>query len=276
MHPTIHTIRKRHSIRTFLPRVLAQEDCQVLEQSFEEHQVGPFGAHISLSLLHFSDSDASLNRGIWTYGVIKGAKSFIVGFIEPTHQAAYDYGYCLQHVILRATQLGLGTCWLGGTLNRSPFARVLSLPEGMYIPAVTPVGYPADSRSLMDKALCKLAGSAKRKSFDTLFFHVGGSPLRPEEAGRFAEALECVRLAPSSSNSQPWRVVADVEAGIFHFGVKGATNKPSFKDLDIGIALSHFELACRELSLPGSWQCLSKAPSLPEVAMYVTSWQPSS
>ena len=39
---------------------------------------------------------------------------------------------------------------------------------------------------------------------------------------------------------------------------------------DIGIAMCHFELAARELGLPGSWQKLT-SPERPEM-IYVMTW----
>jgi nitroreductase len=60
------------------------------------------------------------------------------------HQSA---GACLQNMMLMATALGLGTCWLGEILNREKEVKeVLGLnPEAYELCAVLAVGYPDDS-----------------------------------------------------------------------------------------------------------------------------------
>ena len=71
-----------------------------------------------------------------------------------------------------------------------------------------------------------------------------------------------VRLGPSASNKQPWRIVRD--GGSWHFAIQrslfyrtrtlrlaGIADMPR---LDVGIAMCHFELTARELGLRGSWR----------------------
>lgn len=51
-------------------------------------------------------------------------------------------------------------------------------------------------------------GADTRFPFETLSFrNTFQEPLFPESAGRFRDALEMVRLAPSAGNKQPWRIV---------------------------------------------------------------------
>jgi hypothetical protein len=187
-----------------------------------------------------------------------------------------DYGYGMERNILFATSLGLGTCWLGGTLNRAGFARRIGLEEGELMPAISPVGYPAGKRSLTDRAFRFMAKSDRRRPWTELFFDGRpGNPLAQEHAGPFAEALEAVRIGPSASNRQPWRVVR--EGACFHFflrrtpGYDRMTGEVRLQEVDMGIALCHFELAARESGIPGGWK--DSRPSFdPEAMEYVVSW----
>lgn len=54
-----------------------------------------------------------------------------------------DVTIAMDHLILAATELGLGTCWIGAF---DPVAArdVLGLPEEVEPVAFTPLGYPAD------------------------------------------------------------------------------------------------------------------------------------
>ena len=46
-----------------------------------------------------------------------------------------------EHFILQATELGLGTCWIGW-FNKGKLKKLLGLPRGWDIPAMIVVGYP--------------------------------------------------------------------------------------------------------------------------------------
>ncbi len=51
----------------------------------------------------------------------------------------------MENLLLAATSLGLGTCWMTGPLqDELSLRRILEIPEGKEIVAVTPFGYPAE------------------------------------------------------------------------------------------------------------------------------------
>ena len=92
-----------------------------------------------------------------------------------------------------------------------------------------------------------------------------------------------MRLAPSASNHQPWRVVEDGDC--FHFYLQRTQGygrgSPAFvlfgvadlQRVDIGIAMCHFELAARELGLEGQWEAHDPALQKPDDTMeYVVTW----
>ncbi|MDH7486549.1 MAG: nitroreductase family protein [Anaerolineae bacterium] len=54
-----------------------------------------------------------------------------------------DAAIVMDHLILAATELGLGTCWIGA-FDPHAAREVLGLPEGVEPIAFTPLGYPAD------------------------------------------------------------------------------------------------------------------------------------
>ncbi|MBC8449305.1 MAG: nitroreductase family protein [Chloroflexi bacterium] len=54
-----------------------------------------------------------------------------------------DASIVMDHLILAAADLGLGTCWVGA-FDPDAAREVLGLPEGVEPLAFTPLGYPAD------------------------------------------------------------------------------------------------------------------------------------
>jgi hypothetical protein len=189
-----------------------------------------------------------------------------VGAVKKGSMNIEDYGYCLEKIILYVTGLGLGTCWLGGTFTRRSVINALGLEEDEVIPAITPVGYKND-RGLVDKVIRCGAGNRNRKPWSELFF-MGDfdTPLSPNDAGLYTQALEMVRIAPTGSNGQPWRLVLDGNSVHFHHD---DSYYSITKRLDIGIAFSHFDLAMKEKGIEGKWMIDS---SLNESG-YVSTWK---
>ena len=55
-----------------------------------------------------------------------------------------DIGIAFEHLILAATEQGLGTCWIGA-FYENEVKKVLGVPEDVRVVALTPLGYPNDS-----------------------------------------------------------------------------------------------------------------------------------
>lgn len=51
-----------------------------------------------------------------------------------------DIGICTQNMVLRATELGLGTCYVG-IINRNKLKEIMNIPEDYIIPYVITMGY---------------------------------------------------------------------------------------------------------------------------------------
>ncbi len=54
------------------------------------------------------------------------------------------------NIIMEATSLGLGTCWIGA-FNEVRIKEILGIPEGMKVVGLITVGYPAESPSAPPK-----------------------------------------------------------------------------------------------------------------------------
>ena len=289
----IEAIRARHSVRSYDGKPLTDDERASLGRALEANRKGPFGGEVELALIDLDEAEGALARAKITYGVIRGARSYLVGSVE-SPKATVDFGYCFERVVVEATKLGLGTCWIGGTFSRGAFAERAKVKAGRLIPCVSPVGHDSGSRSLIERSFRLFAGSHRRKPWAELFFlDAAGAPLTPEVAGEYADALECVRIGPSAANVQPWRVFADPKArqsdgggpggeadrGSFelHFGLSRrhvydqSISAVSLQEVDLGIALCHFELACRERKLDGRWR-RDASPALPAGIEYIATW----
>lgn len=259
MGDLIESMKRRTSIRAYSDRPVEENLKEEVRALLAAHGRGPFGHAVRLALVDLSDMEQAQTRKLGTYGFIAGARLYAAAVVRDGPGAMTDAGYCLEQVIVRLTHLGLGTCWLGGTFKRASFAERLSLSGDEVIPAITPLGYPLDSRPLRERVMRRLVGADQRKPWEALFFE--GSldrPLSRDAAGPYSAPLDCLRLAPSASNMQPWRIIKS-GAGAFHFFLKrspGYVRLLKAADLqlvDMGIAMAHFEMAARDSGLEGDW-----------------------
>jgi nitroreductase len=257
-------IRKRFSCRTYLDRPLSSDARERLLDSMATLTTGPLGSTARFQLTAATDEDGDSLRGLGTYGFIKGARAFLIGATTPAPKNLEDFGYLMERLVLLATEMDLGTCWLGGTFTRSAFAQKIQATADEIIPAVSPIGYIADPARARNSELRRRIGSEQRLPWEQLFFRgTTGQPLTREETGEFALPLDMLRLAPSASNKQPWRVVKD--GGAWHFYLKrtsgynsGIAHRllklPDLQRVDMGIAMCHFALTAAEMGLGGRWE----------------------
>jgi nitroreductase len=239
----IDAINNRISVRTYQKKPLtAKDEKDVKELLLKLKELkGPFKNQVRLFFYDSPYVGDEVNIQIGTYGFIKNPPAFVAGCVKNTFESIVDYGYVFEKVILEITKLGLGTVWLGGTFNRDAFDYLLA--EGEIVPAITPVGYPAEKKSIREKLIRKSAKGDSRKPFNEMFFENDlKTPL--SDSNIAAKYLELVRVGPSASNKQPWRAV--VKGNKVHFYLektKGYAESLSFdiQALDLGIAICHFE-----------------------------------
>ena len=56
-----------------------------------------------------------------------------------------DLGIALEHIVLAATNLGLGTCWMGQTGREELIKGLLDIPDNFEVIAVIPIGVPNET-----------------------------------------------------------------------------------------------------------------------------------
>jgi nitroreductase len=248
-------IFSRRSRRTFSAKPVENEKLDRLRTVCRDFRPFP-GARAELVI---SWPEHVFKGLIGRYGRVNGAPHYIA-FISDMDvaQAQEATGYMGEGIILEATCLGLGTCWVAGFYRPEAVRRDLQVSANDRVLSVTPVGYPVFEKDVSERLLEGLAGSRHRKPLSRLV--IEGNP-----SGWTEGALEAARLAPSARNRQPWRFrVADGAVTVTEDG------KPSLssisKRLDCGIAMLHLELGARAAGVTGRWAFLET----PDVARFIS------
>lgn len=267
MSSAIEIMKKRVSVRNYdAQRSIEPEKIQEIESTL--HSL----SNENMRFVLITSELTGVKLG--TYGMISGIRQFVVGIMkEVTKENTIAFGAQFEKFVLKATELDLGTCWMIGTYNPKDFEQFLHLKEDETIVIVSPVGYAKGKERFRDKLVRAMTKNHTRKPFGDLFYENNAeTPLTEEKAGQYAEALEMVRLAPSASNKQPWRVIRDGNS--FHFYTK-EESMTQYRGVrccynDVGIAMEHFEQACRELNLSGEWKT-EQAPKI-DAWEYIKTW----
>lgn len=144
-------IRKRYSVRAYRPDPIEDEK---LAQVLEAARLAPTAANrqpFQLIVIHTAGRERELRR-------IYNSKWFVEapivicacglpkeGWIrqDGLNYTMVDVAIAMDHLILAAAELGLGTCWIGA-FNPEAAREVLGLPDDVEPIAFTPLGYPAD------------------------------------------------------------------------------------------------------------------------------------
>jgi len=158
----IDAIESRRSIRKYDGRAVTAE---VLAQVLEAARLAP----------------SANNRQDWRIVVVTDRKTleslvpvsggqrfvgecyaYLVGVAESGGtMSTVDLAIALDHVSLRAVELGLGTCWIGD-FDPNGVRQVLGIPDDHEVPICMTLGYPTSSPS-----------SRKRKPLGELFMSNG-------------------------------------------------------------------------------------------------------
>ncbi|WP_346871377.1 nitroreductase family protein, partial [Clostridium sp. UBA5119] len=263
-----------YSVRNYKEQEVELDKRKAIE-TFVNSLDNPFGIKVNF---HYLDNrEMKDEKKLGTYGVIKGAMQYIGTTIKLEPMALEALGYELEAVILYLAHLALGTCWLGGTFNRKGFAKAMNIEEDEIFPIITPYGYAATKKHMKEIVMRKMIKADQRKEWNQLFYiNDFQSPLTKEKAGDLEVPLEMVRLGPSASNKQPWRILIKDNACHFY-----EYKQPGYSDsfpydiqrVDMGIAAAHFDFSVKEKGLEGYFdtECEPKL-DLPNHMEYVFSW----
>ena len=79
-----------------------------------------------------------------------------------------DVAIAMEHLILAATALDLGTCWIGG-FEEDQVRQLLKVPKEYRVVAMTALGYPADKEGIIGKITKSVVKSHDRKDLSEIY-----------------------------------------------------------------------------------------------------------
>ena len=203
-------IIERHSVRSFTDQRIEGEIKTSLQEEIEECN-RESGLNIQLCL----DEPDAFGGMRAHYGKFENCKNYIalIGKAGTDESCGY-YG---EKLVLKAQQLGLNTCWVAMTYNKSKVPCILN--KGEKIQLVIALGYgttagrPHTSKDIMQ--LCRVEG---------------------EMADWFKRGMEAAMLAPTAMNQQKFIITQNGNT------VSAKPLAAFFSKFDLGIVKYHFEI----------------------------------
>lgn len=155
----LELIKQRYSVRAYKPDPVEEDK---LQQVLNAARLAPSATNrqpFQLIVIHTAGREAELQR-VYHRSWFFNQPPLIIcicglpgqAWVRRDGQNYYyvDAAIAMDHLILAATHLGLGTCWVAA-FDVEATREVLGLPDDVVPVAFTPLGYPADEPGQKDR-----------------------------------------------------------------------------------------------------------------------------
>jgi hypothetical protein len=204
-------ILKRHAVRKYTGEPIAPEVAAEL-QSFVEECNRESGLHMQL-ILNDRKGMSGL-RGI----MVKNANNYLAIVGKDDGNLDTCGGYWGEKIVLRATQLGVASCWFGMGSKKD----LIEIGPGEKLLIVVTMGYAAQ------------AGKPHAsKPLERLY----SIPDSSEPPDWFVAGVQAAQLAPTALNQQQFRFSLNGDGSVRAESFDGPCSK-----IDLGIVKCHFEI----------------------------------
>lgn len=171
----INVIELRRSVRSFLEKKVEENK---IDYILESARVSPSWANRQcwkFIIVKDKNKILKLSKTSVINRWLRKAPILIVACGDPSmsgNNNSIDYfivdvSIAMEHLVLAATDAGLGTCWIGG-FNEDKVKELLEIPKRIRVVAMTPLGYPSENEGFVGKSYKFLAGSKKRKTLNEI------------------------------------------------------------------------------------------------------------
>ncbi|MGQ9544812.1 MAG: nitroreductase family protein [Candidatus Bathycorpusculaceae bacterium] len=150
-------IEKRRSIRKFKPQPVKEGD---LRKILEAGRLAPSGGNLQpwyFMVVRDSEVKKALSVASNNQKFVADADTVVVALGNSRSPSKLPYKLsstriahlqdpmiAVEHMVLAATALGYGTCWIGA-FNEEEVKRILKIPENLAVIALLPIGVPDES-----------------------------------------------------------------------------------------------------------------------------------
>ena len=237
---TIEQLQARHSTRNFRPLPIPGSLVESLKA--ELTMINSHEAGLQFKLV--TGNSEPLKGFSKSYGFFRNANNFIVAIVDVSFPDAIERaGYFAEQIVLKATDIGLATCFVGGTYSKTSIPVPLRAgQEVLFLILVGQEDIIEKPRPLARIAM-KIAHRNDKK-WEDFFVERKDWTLKAalERFPFLKKGLQALACAPSSLNKQPFRIWIGQkeEQDIVRIGIPDISDK---QFIDLGIAKCNFVAA---------------------------------
>jgi len=143
----LEAIRSRRSIRKFRPELIPDEKLKMI---LEAGRLAPSAGNRQpwlFVVVKDPERKKALAKAADNQTFIADAGAIIAALGDPEASPRWfgrDPMIAIEHMVLAATGLGYGTCWIGA-FNEEKVKSLLRIPEELKVIALLPIGFPDES-----------------------------------------------------------------------------------------------------------------------------------
>ena len=208
----LEAVEKRHSVRSYTDKKIDKETKEKLQEINDECNIEE-DMNIQLCI----DEPQAFSGFMASYGKFENVKNYIAIIAKKGDNFEEKCGYFGEKIVLKATQLGLNTCWVAGTYSKGKVKYKLN--KGEKLCCVIALGYGKTN-----------GVSRKTKSINQL------CKINGEMPDWFEKGIKSAQLAPTAMNQQ--KFLFELDGNI----VKLKPLLGFYTKLDLGIVKYHFEI----------------------------------
>lgn len=209
---TMEAMRARHSVRSYTDKPIPADVADILEAEIAAcNRAGDL--HIQLVKNEMQAFSGFMAR----YGKFSGVKNYLALVGKKGPDLEEKCGYYGERLVLLAQSLGLNSCWVAMSYDRSKAACMLDAGEKLCI--VISLGYGATQ-----------GVPHKSKPAEQVMAAKGEVP------AWFRAGVEAALLAPTAMNQQKFKFALEDGA------VAASAGMGFYSKIDLGIAKYHFEV----------------------------------
>lgn len=144
---TFETIDKRRSIRVYKDQPVEKEK---IDKLIDAARLAPTAGNrqkFKLIVVNYEEKDLKKILAVaCNQQYFVGTASHIVAGVSESDYKwnQVDTAIVLEHIVLEAVELGLGTCWIGA-FKEDDVKKILKIPEDKKVVALLIIGYPDES-----------------------------------------------------------------------------------------------------------------------------------
>ena len=232
----LQLLRQRRSIRSYRQESLTS----IIQQQLisEATMINTHVAGLKFQLF-FNNSDP-FTGFFKSYGSFENPSNYMVAVVDEGFDNIWEKsGYYAEQFVIKAVELGLGTCFVGGTYD--PSSVNVYLRAGEKILFVVLFGYPAEKIRWQERLVLRFL---HRKKWNYSDFFEPKTDLEDSEKNfpELKNGLYGIACAPSALNKRPARIyIKEIESRKRICCRVDDSNKKNL--IDLGIAKYNFNFA---------------------------------